>query len=117
MENKHNKVFGKEGEQMALEYLQSQGLKNLESNFTIWGGELDIIMKDKGEYVFVEVKSRFSQDIPFEELISANKLRSLEKTAEMWLRKNKLEDVDWRIDFVGIDLKTKEIEWIPDCTV
>ncbi len=101
---------------MALEYLTDQGLKLIEKNFLIWGGELDLIMQDGAEYVFVEVKSRFLEDVPFEELISAAKLKSIEKTAQMWLRKNNLEDVDWRIDLVGVDLTTREIEWFPDCT-
>ena len=113
---KNNKETGKEGENLALEYLLAQGLGFMERNYLIWGGELDLIMKDNEEYVFVEVKTRFDREIPFEELISVKKLRTIEKTAELWLNKNKIENSDWRIDFVGVDLTTNQIEWIPDCT-
>lgn len=113
---KNNKKTGEAGENLALEYLLAKGLSLMERNYLIWGGELDLIMKDKQEYVFVEVKTRFDREIPFEELISVKKLRTIEKTAEWWLRKNNLEDEDWRIDFIGVDLTTNQIEWIPDCT-
>lgn len=117
MQNKHNKTAGREGEILALDYLLNIGLILKEQNFQIWGGEIDLVMKDKDEYVFVEVKSRYSDEIPFEDLISAKKLRTLERAAELWFRKNKLDGVDWRIDFVGVDLSTKEVDWIKDCTV
>lgn len=112
----NNKKTGRQGEDLALEYLRAKGLRLLERNYLIWGGELDLIMKDGEEYVFVEVKTRFDKEIPFEELISAKKIRTIEKTAELWMNKNKIENSDWRIDFVGVDLTTKQIEWIPDCT-
>ncbi|MBP9758276.1 YraN family protein [Candidatus Dojkabacteria bacterium] len=112
----NNKKTGREGEDLALEYLRTQGLNLVERNYLIWGGELDLIMRDGEEYVFVEVKTRFDKEIPFEELISAKKLRTIEKTSELWLRKNKFDDVNWRIDFVGVDLTSGDVEWIPDCT-
>ena len=116
-DNSNNKKTGRNGEDLALGYLRAKGLRLVERNFQVWGGELDLIMKDGEEYVFVEVKTRFDKEIPFDELISNKKLRTIEKTSELWLNKNKLENEDWRIDFVGVDLTTNYIEWIPDCTV
>lgn len=115
MENsKYKKQFGSSGEDIALNYLQQKGFTVVERNFTIWGGEIDLIMKDVDEYVFVEVKNRVDNTVPIEELISETKQKTLIRTAELWLNKNKIEDVDWRFDVVGITKDQDEniISWI-----
>ncbi|MGN0690377.1 MAG: YraN family protein, partial [Oscillospiraceae bacterium] len=51
-----NKEIGYAGEKLVAEFLESRGCEILCRNFTIRGGEIDIVAKD-GEYlVFVEVK-------------------------------------------------------------
>lgn len=49
---------GAEYEQIAMEYLQRQGVAILEHNYRNRGGEIDIIGKDGGYTVFFEVKYR-----------------------------------------------------------
>lgn len=51
---------GDAAEDRALHYLQQQGLKLVERNFRCKGGEIDIIMQDRGTLVFVEVRKRAS---------------------------------------------------------
>lgn len=51
-------IKGKAGEDEALSYLVRQGLTLIERNFRCRGGEIDLIMQDGGEVVFVEVSSR-----------------------------------------------------------
>ena len=46
-------------EQKAAQYLESRGYRILEKNFTIRGGEIDLIARDpSGDLVFAEVKYR-----------------------------------------------------------
>lgn len=48
--------LGKEGEDFAADYLQKQGYEIIDRNFECKQGEIDIIAKEKNEYVFIEVK-------------------------------------------------------------
>ena len=50
--------LGKEGEDFAADYLQKQGYEIIDRNFECKQGEIDIIAKEKNEYVFIEVKTR-----------------------------------------------------------
>ncbi|MBD3363379.1 YraN family protein [Candidatus Dojkabacteria bacterium] len=113
--SKSKKELGKKGEMLALNFLKKNNLELIEQNFTIWGGEIDIIMKDNIEYVFVEVKTRTSKDIDLRQLITFKQKSSLINTAKYWLESQEKEEVDWRIDVVGIlmkDSRNTEIEWI-----
>lgn len=50
--------LGVEGELIARTYLERRGWEIVECNWTCPAGEADIIARDGGEYVFVEVKTR-----------------------------------------------------------
>lgn len=54
--------YGELGERMAKKYLQRQGLKFLTANFRSPRGEIDLIFRDGDCLVFVEVKTRSSED-------------------------------------------------------
>lgn len=111
-----NKIKGKLGEKIALEYLTTRGLDLIERNFTIWGGEIDIIMLDQSnEYVFVEVKFRKSHYVATMELLSSAKIRKLIQTSTYWIHKHKLWEENWRIDIVLVTENATgdyQIEWI-----
>lgn len=51
---------GREGENLAVDYLLKKGYKILEKNFRCSFGEIDIIAKDGNFIVIVEVKRRMS---------------------------------------------------------
>ncbi|WP_449359969.1 YraN family protein, partial [Alishewanella longhuensis] len=51
---------GKYYEQLALAYLQQQGLQLVTQNFSCKVGEIDLIMRQQQSWVFVEVKYRAS---------------------------------------------------------
>ncbi len=59
MKNRRQK-FGEQGEALAVRYLKKAGYKIIETNYRTQLGEIDIIAKDRGTIVFVEVKSRTS---------------------------------------------------------
>ena len=59
------KILGSEAEDLALQYLQRQGLRLVERNYRVAagpharGGEVDLILRDgAGTLVFVEVRAR-----------------------------------------------------------
>lgn len=94
---------GKKAEEYVCKYLSTQGYKIIERNFTIRGGEIDIIASQAGEIVFVEVKSLHKDSsLDLAETISSAKKRHLIRSCRIWLGRNKRTEVDWRIDFVGI---------------
>ena len=43
--------FGKQGEDYACQYLETKGYQIIQRNFSCKQGEIDIIAKDKEEYV------------------------------------------------------------------
>lgn len=50
--------LGREGEDAALAHLRGHGLQLVERNFLCKGGEIDLIMRDGEQLVFVEVRRR-----------------------------------------------------------
>lgn len=51
---------GKLYEQLALAYLEQQGLQLVTQNFSCKAGEIDLVMRHQHYWVFVEVKYRAS---------------------------------------------------------
>ena len=76
-------------EQQARQWLQQQGLKFIESNYHCRVGEIDIIMRDAEQLVFVEVRYR-KQNSFGDGLESVNwrKQKKLQKAAAFYLAKN-----------------------------
>ena len=58
----HKKVLGKTGEKLVQKYLKKHGYKLLKTNYQTPFGEADIIAEKDGEVVFVEVKTRTTDD-------------------------------------------------------
>ncbi len=53
-----NTTIGQEAEQAALRFLIKQGLSPVETNYYCRRGEIDLIMRDEAQLVFIEVKYR-----------------------------------------------------------
>jgi putative endonuclease len=53
---------GREAEQASADYLAARGLRLLERNWRCKGGEIDLVMRDGGTLVFVEVRARRGMD-------------------------------------------------------
>lgn len=54
--------IGMAAEELAARHLLAQGLRILERNFRVRGGEIDLIAKDGKSLVFVEVRLRTRND-------------------------------------------------------
>jgi putative endonuclease len=100
-------VVGNRGENDATRYLRSIGFEILERNYRNNRGkalgEIDIVAKDQGQLVFVEVKTRTSVvgiEVMPETGITAVKLRKLERIAAAYLRERRCESAAYRFDAV-----------------
>lgn len=99
---------GREGEEIAREFLIKKGFKLIESNYSNMLGEIDIIMSDKDWLVFVEVKLKIGDKYGTpEEMINKNKLTKVRRVAESFLvlEKETVKNFEkYRIDAVCIVL-------------
>lgn len=115
MFSSNRRKTGEHYEQLAAEYLSRQGLILIEKNFSIRGGELDLIMNDNGTLVFVEVKYRKNQQHGHAaEMVTRTKQRFLIRTANVWMKHQHLNihTTDFRFDIVAIHNSGHHIEWI-----
>lgn len=98
--------LGVRAEDLAVETLQRRGYRLVERNWRCTSGELDAIMWDGDELVFVEVKARTGSGRgSAEEALTAAKARKLATAAEWYLAEHpEVGDPIWRIDLVAITL-------------
>jgi putative endonuclease len=106
------------GEKAAKHYLQKHGLKYLTANFTSNRGEIDLVMRDLDCLVFVEVKTRSSEEWTRPaDAVDARKRKLLSQTALDYLRLLKNPPVKFRFDIVEVLLaegKVNEIRHLPN---
>lgn len=93
------------GEAIAAKHLTQLGYALRERNWRYGHGELDIIAQRGDTIVFVEVRTRRSDAYGRpQETISARKRSKLIATAQAYLDAHGLEDVQWQIDVIAIEL-------------
>lgn len=103
---------GKAAENMAAHYLQRQGLKLLESNYRCRFGEIDLVMRDGKETVFVEVRLRGNAAFGGAAAsITRSKQEKLTRTAQYYQMLH--GQTACRFDAVLLDgLDEQRLEWI-----
>lgn len=102
-EHENRVVRGRKAEESALHYLESKGMRLVVRNFRTRRGEIDLIMQDGKELVFVEVRSRSSQAFGSPaETVSASKQAKIRKTALFFLQQRHLLETPCRFDVVGV---------------
>ena len=96
-------VLGKNGEQAAVDYLESAGLRILDRNWRCATGEIDIVAVDRQVFVVCEVKTRSGTRFgtPLE-AVGRAKLRRLRKLAVAWLNAHGVRFEQVRVDIVGL---------------
>lgn len=98
----HNEL-GAQGEYEALLYLTKQGYTLLAHNWRVAHLELDIVAEQWGEIVFVEVKTRSSEDFaPAAEAVTLYKKRNLIAAARAYLARNGLLERPYRYDIITV---------------
>jgi putative endonuclease len=96
-------ALGRDGEQVAAEYLKRSGLRILARNWRCSEGEIDIVAAERRVLVVVEVKTRSSTryGTPVEAITRA-KRRRLRRLAVRWLAANGVLFDEVRIDVIGL---------------
>ena len=93
--------LGREGEDAACRMLRKSGYRVLERNYRNRHGELDAVAFQDGELVFVEVRSRGSEDFGSgAESVTAAKQRQIVKMARLYLQEKDASDRPCRFDVV-----------------
>lgn len=105
---------GAAAEQLAADYLLRQGLKLVERNFRVKGGEIDLVCRDGGTTVFVEVRLRSRGDFGGAAAsITATKQARLILAARHWLLRH--GETTCRFDCILLDgPEPNNIEWLRD---
>ncbi len=100
---KHNRLIGILGEEIAAHYLELHGMRILARNQETSAGEIDIVLDDNGELVFCEVKTRENLCFgPPECAITARKQRMMRRSAQAYLGQRGLDDQVCRFDVVSV---------------
>jgi len=105
MDDHYRQEVGREGEELACNYLQQKGYEVLERNYRAGKtGEIDIIARRENLVVFAEVKTRNSEAFGGGIYsISQAKKKSLKRSAEYYLVKNSeiyTKDITFRFDLI-----------------
>ena len=123
-QQKNISASGVKAEQIACDYLISKGLTSIERNFSTRRGEIDIIMRDGAQLVFIEV--RFRQSTLFggaEASITAKKCQKLKAAAAAYMQIHRLTNsAAARFDAIALtgDLTRRElysVNWVKNFLV
>jgi putative endonuclease len=97
----HNEL-GKQGEALAVEFLQQKGYEILETNWTFQKAEIDIIAQKDSVLAIVEVKTRSSIDYGLpQDFVKPKKIQLLVKAVNEYVLANNL-DLEVRFDIIAI---------------
>jgi putative endonuclease len=110
-------LIGSEAEKFARSYLEKQGLTFVCQNYRCRSGEIDLIMQDQDELVFVEVKFRSNQSHGSAiEYFHGKKQRKFISAVMHYLQEKGLNPniIPHRIDLVGIDKQNhhNKVNWL-----
>lgn len=111
----HNEL-GKRGEETVIKMLRQKGYTIIAQNWFYEKYEIDIIARNEEWFVFVEVKTRTSDQWGNpEEAISKGKIKRIVEAADFYLRDNEIE-LPARFDVAAVTINGKEldIEYIED---
>jgi putative endonuclease len=101
---------GQHWEQVARVWLERRGLRLVEANFRCKGGEIDLVMRDGDELVFVEVRQRADRRHGGAAAsITPAKLRRLARAAQYYLLRFP-HTPPCRFDVVAID--GGQLDWL-----
>ncbi len=106
--------IGKESENFARRYLEKRGLVFVAANYLCKRGEIDLIMREQGVLVFVEVRFRKNADYgDGAETVTMSKQRKLIRAANHYLLEQKLYGkIDCRFDIIAFAGEDDTVNWL-----
>jgi putative endonuclease len=111
-------LHGELGERAARKYLKKGGMKFLTANFRTERGEIDLVFRDRDCLVFVEVKTRSSEEWTRPAAaVDATRRRRLTRCALDYLHMLKNPQVKVRFDIVEVLLEksvVREVRHLPN---
>lgn len=112
-----NTSKGKSTEEFAKQYLIQQGLVFIDQNVHCRQGEIDLIMKDKGTFVFVEVKYRKNNHFGGAiSAISQSKQQKIKHCVAFFLHNAQLNEYNTpcRFDVIALDgdINQPQVTWL-----
>lgn len=109
-----NNPKGQYYEDLALRFLQAQGLSLVARNYRCGSGEIDLIMRSGQYLVFVEVRYRASTSHGGAAAsVTRAKQQKLLRTAQHFLLTQKLNEAGQacRFDVIAFDGKNEDCQW------
>ena len=104
---------GKRGEEEAEKFLTQKGFQIIGRRVRAGHKEIDLLAKDGGQLVFVEVKAIWERSFGFpEQRVSQAKKKKLVEAVYDYLERTGMSNLPFRWDFVGIDFSQKPPEFI-----
>ena len=105
----HNKSLGKQGEDLATDYLAVRGYVILERNYRAGHQELDIIASFGDCIHFVEVKTRRNSKFGLgEDAMHKKKIDRLLQAINIYLGKLDVEP-DWQLDLIVVEMQAMNL--------
>ena len=96
-------ALGRRGEWRAVRHLESLGYEIIERNYRCRHGEIDIVAREAGDLVFVEVKTRRSKSFGCpSESVDSRKQRKLISSGRQYLIERDLGEIDCRFDVAEV---------------
>lgn len=104
---------GEPAENLAVAFLEREGLQILERNYRCKSGEIDLIAQNGKTLVFVEVRARTSDRFGgAAESITASKRARVIRAAKHYLVRHRI-DKACRFDVVLVTGSDQRVEWLP----
>ncbi len=110
--------LGAAAENLAVEYLVSNGYSICGRNVRVGHKEIDIIAEKGTMIVFIEVKARSGKDGDPLDAVDSNKIKRIVRAADVYMRSQKF-DRDCRFDIITFtgDLTNYRMEHIEDAFI
>lgn len=106
---------GAQYEEAARRYLEREGLTFHAANVTLRGGELDLIMRDGGTWVFVEVRYRKSARYgDAAATVGYRKQQRLLRSAALWLAGQGGSFATTACRFDVFAITGSQLQWLPN---
>ena len=97
------KLLGRDGENAAAAYLESRGIHILMRNYRCHFGEIDIIAREGGYIVFVEVKYRAKGEADALSAVDFRKQRKISRVALTYITRHRLSQyTPYRFDVIAV---------------